>query len=461
MENANTSINAEDISVEITRFYDDEANGKSVAFDENTATFDYSYEKNKLKKPKVHIKVKNNSDKNLYFSALYCSEVYGIGNQFMKKQLINAGGEAFFLNPPTPDNEGKDKRDIYFNIDSDLTKIGITEVEDYVKLLISTEAFETDYLNQADYKVDMATPLRGASGKEEEEAIEEDLKRFDWTTKTYTFKIIRPNVSGNIAGISVVFPTEVSGEVSAVSESYAKRGIANTPRRTLQGFETFAIGSEGHRSLNTSAIELSNVRNGDKISAENPLKLRLSAKENDETQLVVAFAIDEKTGYYYPIGLPNSQKINEIAIFKLPEPSSNGTRGVLETFKMFLYRASIDRPVFRWTVNQFIADFLPLQQLRIVNVTDVNAPVQYENINTLQGKKRILLYIHGILGDTLDSTKSVRKVIVKGKPLASYYDVVLTFDYESLSTGIFDTAKILKQKQEEAQLDADAQIELF
>ena len=145
MENANTSINAEDISVEITRFYDDEANGKSVAFDKNTATFDYSYEKNKLKKPKVHIKVKNNSDKNLYFSALYCSEVYGIGNQFMKKQLINAGGEAFFLNPPTPDNENKDKRDIYFNIDSDLTKIGITEVEDYVKLLITENFGEIFY----------------------------------------------------------------------------------------------------------------------------------------------------------------------------------------------------------------------------------------------------------------------------------------------------------------------------
>ena len=69
--------------------------------------------------------------------------------------------------------------------------------------VISTEAFETDYLNQADYKVDMATPVRGASGNGEEEPTEEDLKRFDWTTKTYIFKIIRPNVSGNIAGIKL------------------------------------------------------------------------------------------------------------------------------------------------------------------------------------------------------------------------------------------------------------------
>lgn len=66
--------------------------------------------------------------------------------------------------------------------------------------------------------------------------------------------------------------------------------------------------------------------------------------------------------------------------------------------------------------------------------------------------QKIVLYIHGLVGDTQSMIPSVRyaKIDVNGqlKSLESEYQVVLGFDYESLNTSIEDTAKELKRQLE-------------
>jgi PGAP1-like protein len=89
--------------------------------------------------------------------------------------------------------------------------------------------------------------------------------------------------------------------------------------------------------------------------------------------------------------------------------------------------------------------------------------VQY-NVNTkeIQTKvasaNKILLYIHGIIGDTESLLPSVlAKTTDNGqeKTLQDKYDLVLAFDYENINTKIQENAKLLKQKLEEVGLGAN------
>ena len=64
--------------------------------------------------------------------------------------------------------------------------------------------------------------------------------------------------------------------------------------------------------------------------------------------------------------------------------------------------------------------------------------------------QHILLYIHGITGDTRSMVPSARwqSDDPLSRTLADRYDLILTFDYENINTTIEDTARVLKQRLE-------------
>ncbi|WP_225225451.1 hypothetical protein [Komarekiella delphini-convector] len=78
--------------------------------------------------------------------------------------------------------------------------------------------------------------------------------------------------------------------------------------------------------------------------------------------------------------------------------------------------------------------------------------------------QRILLYIHGIFGDTESMVPSIQtaKVQVNGqeRSLRDIYDLVLAFDYDSLNTDIPTTARRLGQQLERVGLEANHSKEL-
>jgi pimeloyl-ACP methyl ester carboxylesterase len=72
--------------------------------------------------------------------------------------------------------------------------------------------------------------------------------------------------------------------------------------------------------------------------------------------------------------------------------------------------------------------------------------------------QRILLYVHGIIGDTRDMAasgyrpKPIRHPALEA--IATRYDLVLTFDYENLNTSIEANARSLKERLKQIGLDA-------
>jgi triacylglycerol esterase/lipase EstA (alpha/beta hydrolase family) len=78
--------------------------------------------------------------------------------------------------------------------------------------------------------------------------------------------------------------------------------------------------------------------------------------------------------------------------------------------------------------------------------------------DAVKSAKRILLYVHGIIGDTSVMAasgyrpKPVRQPALEA--VGQLYDVVLTFDYENLNTSIEANARSLKQRLEAVGLGA-------
>eukprot|EP00903_Cladosiphon_okamuranus_P000145 g145.t1 len=80
--------------------------------------------------------------------------------------------------------------------------------------------------------------------------------------------------------------------------------------------------------------------------------------------------------------------------------------------------------------------------LKVEYVTDTEAVK-----TAVEGAERIVMYIHGIIGDTTEMPKSIRLVQdATGKTLEDNYDLLLTFDYENLNTPIEETAQNLQDR---------------
>jgi pimeloyl-ACP methyl ester carboxylesterase len=88
--------------------------------------------------------------------------------------------------------------------------------------------------------------------------------------------------------------------------------------------------------------------------------------------------------------------------------------------------------------------------------------IQYETAREVLKAKvgqaqKILLYVHGIIGDTKSMLPSIQtaSASLNGQPrsLQDHYDLVLAFDYDSLNTDIRETARLLGKQLAEIGLE--------
>ena len=93
-----------------------------------------------------------------------------------------------------------------------------------------------------------------------------------------------------------------------------------------------------------------------------------------------------------------------------------------------------------------------VNQLRWVDFTAEGPPAYRTSglADKVSAAKNILLLVHGIIGDTTGMAEGV-----KACALDRRFDLVLTYDYENLSTGIADTALALKAQLAAAGLQAN------
>lgn len=390
---------------------------------------------------KLQVKITNNSDYDLWISAVYFASDFQVTNKFLQKRQLKIGETAFVEYFSKKQNKFLSK--LPLAVPDEFMSWGINEISETFKVFASTDEFETDYLNQAGLPLDAKTSTKRGGIKEDE-----DGTFSDWQTFDVNFSVVCPLPSVAIAGgsktrnlgVAIEAPANFSANLSLSSTLEAKRALDGSESEmkplNVQNLSSIALGESWEGSPTADMIELESV-NGS-ISKENPLKISLSGV-NEPT---LAMAYDEKTGLWYVVGGGDN---GNIVINTMPQPSVT-TRSLGGSLKIFFKKL---------VLSKFTNDYeYPL--LRLAQFKSDLSGYEYVSDNNkiseaIKKAERILVFIHGIIGDTLDMPNCLLRMTdteggVLAKDFVTGNSIALTFDYESLSTPIEQTAKDLEMR---------------
>jgi pimeloyl-ACP methyl ester carboxylesterase len=182
----------------------------------------------------------------------------------------------------------------------------------------------------------------------------------------------------------------------------------------------------GTRGDNESILELTDIRNAASLQ-ENPLEIQVNVPlKADEGILPIVH-----DGQHVLLGgdpYKDDEGNTHISIDHIPDVPDH-RRSLGGSLKLYFFKTYLKHP----TVNKLRwVEFKP----------DGSFAYQTSMVaDKVAAARNILLLVHGIIGDTEGMAKGVQACGLDRK-----FDLVLTYDYENLSTPIADTAQELKSQ---------------
>jgi len=427
---------------------------------------EYQQESGKWKPPAFKVKIRNTSSDPLYCALLNLTDRYAvIAGLFDGGGVwLDPGEEAWALNNQL----------LYPTVPKDLwEKQGITETKDLLKLIVSTAEFDATLLEQEN--LDLPTSravqsvqrgqgtlnrlMRRVQSRDLRAVPEEEELYDDWVSSQVAITTVRPlnttivpNEGEGIslgAGVTLQPHPSLKAQARLTTVTQSTRDLGNLIlppllREDATVTQPFQFTTSRGTDPGLSALELNHVdaETIATVTPQQPLKLSVDTVLGDGER-VLAIAHDGE--FFLPLGLGQTRAgKTEITLERLPDPVSAGERSLTGAIRIF----------FQKVVSEKLGLELPYPLLAAVDVTSdgiVNYVSELEQVKQqVANAKRIVLYIHGIIGDTESMVPSVRsaQITVNGqqKSLGDQYDLVLAFDYESLNTSIENHARSLKQR---------------
>jgi len=415
LQNHRTQMDTSLVDLTFTETLD---NGKELAPQQDEITLDFVKAGKEWKEIRGKIKVKNRTREKLHFLLAYFSDNYGI--QVCCNEEIPSGSSEVTLWGEADDH--------YFWLPDEINQ----SIENY-KLIVSTEKVDGFLLNQDYLEIGKLWPSQKAAG------MMTPMKKYknDWFTKPLRIKVVRQidQVGAKDAALAngqiiVKGHPSVKANLSLAAAKAPERGVGQDfdfyKAFEQKGMEmlNFAAGTRGG---NESILELTDIDSESvKALATQPLEIevKVSLKE-DEYILPMVF-----DGQYALLGGDPSKDENgniHISIDHIPEVPDN-RRSAGKALKLYFFKTYLKREVnqLRWV--EFKADGSFERQKSML-------------ADKVAAAQNILLLIHGIIGDT-----DVMAQGLKMAGLEQKFDLVLTYDYENLSTPIAETAEKLKQE---------------
>jgi len=246
----------------------------------------------------------------------------------------------------------------------------------------------------------------------------------------------------------------LKAEVRLTTVSQSSRDLGNhiVPpilQRDYAFSQPFQFTSSRGTDPGLSALELSKIDAATTagVTPENPLRLTVQNESLVTGEELLAIAYDGE--FFLPVGLgKNKDNDIEIALERLPSPMFEGERSFQGSIRIFFQKI-----ISKQLKLDFPYPLLSAVDVKLNETVDYD-PTEYAVKERVTKANRIVLFIHGIIGDTESMVPSVQraKVQVNGqeRPLCDpdVYDLVLAFDYENLNTSIVDNARSLKQRLE-------------
>lgn len=437
---------------------------------ESQIRLEYRYDTKQAKweQPTFRVQLKNTSTEPLFYALFDLTERFAV-------QSILEGGAVRL--EPQQEAWVLAGKPLYGIVPKQLWEQGVTEYKDTFKLIACTTDFDPTLLEQGNLGQPLPPASRSANcgggtlnrlmkrviTREISAKPEEDEIYDDWLAKEITFTFVRPQnappIDRNVnvpLGNNVVLQAHegLTANVRLTTVSQSTRDLGNhIVPPILQRDNTFSQPFQFTSSRGTdpglSALELSKIdaETIATVTTENPLRLIIGGETllNEENLLAIAYDGE----FFLPVGLGQNKNNNiEIALERLPNPVFEGERSLQGSIRIF----------FQKIISKRLKLDFPYPLLSAVDVkTDETVdydPTEYAVKERVAKAKRIVLFIHGIIGDTESMVPSVQraKVQVNGqeRPLfdPDVYDLVLAFDYENLNTSIVDNARSLKQRLE-------------
>lgn len=461
-DNALTSIRESDFEMVVLNDYNQPLQ-KPYIFKQPSSN-DYAY---------VQIGIKNRSSRNYWISAVAFGADFGITNGFLREKEL-APNEIAWL-------EIGNERILGLNVNPDFKqKWGVYQITEYIKFIVSTDKISTDSYNQDALPFDT-----NAGGYRAISAGNRGINISDWRSFLLQYKVLAPIESVRVianevntlgaGAIAIETPAGFSAKaslnatsdilrgVSSAKTQSAERGILpenkaildNTERldkKMANGFSKKRLVEGFGESEDLDMIELTDVLGKETITAQNPMRIKLQDKITNE--LILPCTFDTTTGLYLPIG--HTAENGDILLETLPNAEDLGSEGemnsrsLMGSLKIF-FKKMVIQPLtgeFEYPLLRGV-EFLEGENY---NYIDDTATIK----NKIATAQNVCLFIHGIIGDTEDMVRSVKRLQDEnGNSVAPNFDYLLAFDYESLSTSIEHTAADLKDRLAAVGIAAD------
>lgn len=432
----------------------------------------YNYEQGKWQQPTFRVKLTNRSNDPLYAALLDLHDHYSV-----KAHLFPTGG--IWLEPGQ-EAWALEGQSIYARVSTPLWKQGITESRNLLKLIVSTTEFDATLLEQGNLELACTRTVGDWAGKTTPQVKstlnrlmtriqtrdlsaypeEEDLWD-DWVTDQIMIMTVRPllaspvlNTGNSIwlgAGVELQAHPSLQAKARLTTVTQSSRDLGNLIlpailRENPTVTQPFQFTASRGTDPGLSALELSEIDPNtlDSVTPQTPLTL-LVEQPLAEGEYLLPIGYDGE--FFLPLGRGQTRKgKTEIRIERLPEPVSAGQRSIQGSIRIF----------FQKIVTQTLKREFPYPILAVAEVSDDNRVSYAADVEKVKAQvaqaQRIVLYIHGIIGDTRSLVPSIQEAMVEieGKQCAlrENYDLVLTFDYENIHTTIEENARGLKQRLE-------------
>ncbi|MEY4530012.1 MAG: hypothetical protein RLZZ156_733 [Deinococcota bacterium] len=409
-------------------------------------------------KPQYKIRVKNTGKVKLYCVMLYLDNEYAVFADLLEGSDSKLG---VWLNPGEEVSAWSDNP-IPCLIPDDWSENGITEIHDRIKLIASTEPFDAYLLQLEPLTIEMQ-PLRKRGNKERSpnnslerlldnlqsgmRQMQREKRLADWVTIDLPIHLIRPldqqplsESTSLVQNLTLHNHAQIMGDVRLTSIQLATRDIgiptipafmnADEEHWQLWSFQTTQSGNP-----DLYVLELNNVQRAEAVTRETPLELQIQNAKLEKGEMIVATAWDSELGLYLPLGIGRQDDSGvSVNIERLPSPAAIGTKSLTGAIRILFHKL----------VGRRIGLEYPYPLLRAVTFDESAKPVysQPDEVAALVANaNRILLFVHGIIGDTESLLTCFES---EDFQLENPYDLILTFDYESINDGIIKNAQDLK-----------------
>lgn len=417
------------------------------------------------KSPIIHLKLTNTSEKALFCTILDLTERYSMSAPFFP------GNNSGVWIQPGQEIWAAQKRAIAVTIPDELWEQGVTDYQDVLKLIVSTAEFDASLMSQEGLeqpKLEDRGNTRSIGRRSTlnclmQRVITRDMTVIqidevdEWSTSQVTVITTKPRETVTIQpdsptplGMGVVLEPHPSLQatvrLTTVSQSTKDVGKQTLPPILQDNTQPFHFSASRGVDPGLSVLELQ-VKNSDSLNTvtrEHPLKL--SVEQNlAENEYVLPVAYDG--GFFIPLGRGESKNgKTEIRLERLTEPLAQRSKSLGGSIRIF----------FQKVIAQNLGLDFPYPILAAVEYEQTGIIHYHADIETVQEKvktaNKIVLFIHGIIGDTQSMVSCATKVKIavdgQEQSLNEIYDLVLAFDYENLNTDISILGQQLKQRLE-------------